>query len=48
MDIPAFLDRFAPAPTPEQVSTAIVDIVTGFGDDRNAYLLTVAGPSPVQ
>ena len=46
--IPAFLDRLGPALTPEQVGTAIADIVTGSADDRHAYLLTAAGLSPVQ
>ena len=48
IDIPAFLDRLGPALTPEQVGTAIVDIVTGPGHDRDAYLLTAAGLSPGQ
>ncbi|HEY2080056.1 MAG TPA: SDR family oxidoreductase [Streptosporangiaceae bacterium] len=48
VDIPAFLNGLGPALTPEQVGTAIVDIVTGPGDDRDAYLLTAAGLSPVQ
>jgi hypothetical protein len=30
------------------VGTAIVDIATGSGDDRDAYLLTAAGLSPVR
>jgi NAD(P)-dependent dehydrogenase (short-subunit alcohol dehydrogenase family) len=47
-DIPAFLDGFGPPLTPEQVGTAIVDIVTGPGDGRDAYLLTAAGLSPMQ
>ena len=46
--IPAFLDRLGPALTPEQVGTAIIDIVTGSADDRDAYLLTAAGLSQVQ
>ena len=46
--IPAFLDRLGPALTPEQVGTAIVDIVTGSADDRDAYLLTATGLRPVQ
>ena len=48
VDIPAFLDSAGPALTPEQVGTAVVGIVTGPGDDRDAYLLTAAGRSPVQ
>src|SRR5580692_628807 len=48
VDIPAFLDRLGPALTPEQVSTAIVDIATGATDDRDAYLLTATGLSPVR
>ena len=48
VDIPAFLDRLGPALTPEQVGTAIIDIVTGRGDDQDSYLLTAAGLSPVQ
>jgi NAD(P)-dependent dehydrogenase (short-subunit alcohol dehydrogenase family) len=48
VDIPAFLDGRGPALTPEQVANAIVDIVTGSGQDRDAYLLTAAGLSPVQ
>ena len=46
--IPAFLDHLGPALTPEQVSTAIVDIATGAADDRDAYLLTATGLSPVR
>jgi NAD(P)-dependent dehydrogenase (short-subunit alcohol dehydrogenase family) len=46
--IPAFLDRLGPALTPEQVGTAIVDIAAGAADDRDAYLLTTTGLSPVQ
>ncbi|HET9972734.1 MAG TPA: SDR family oxidoreductase [Streptosporangiaceae bacterium] len=46
--IAAFLDRLGPALTPEQVGTAITDIVTGSADDRDAYLLTATGLSPVQ
>ena len=48
VDIPAFLDRLGPALTPEQVGAAIIDIATGAADDRDAYLLTAAGLSPVQ
>jgi NADP-dependent 3-hydroxy acid dehydrogenase YdfG len=48
VDIPTFLEGFGPALTPEQVGTAIVDIVTGSGDDRDAHLLTAAGLSPVR
>ena len=48
VDIPAFLDGLGPALTPEQVGTAIVDIVTGSAEDRDAYLLTAAGLSLVQ
>jgi NAD(P)-dependent dehydrogenase (short-subunit alcohol dehydrogenase family) len=47
VDIPAFLEGRGPALTPAQVGTAIVDIATGSGDDRDAYLLTAAGLSPV-
>jgi NAD(P)-dependent dehydrogenase (short-subunit alcohol dehydrogenase family) len=46
VDVPAFLADRGPALTPEQVGTAITGIVTGSGDDRNAYLLTAAGLSP--
>jgi short chain dehydrogenase len=46
--IPAFLDRLGPALTPEQVGTAIADIATGAADDRDAYLLTATGLSPVK
>src|SRR5215510_3198749 len=35
VDIPTFLDRLGPALTPEQVGTAIVDIVTG-PEDRDS------------
>src|ERR1700756_4827510 len=48
VDIPAFLDRLGPALTPKQVGTAIVNIVTGPGEDQDSYLLTAAGLSPVQ
>jgi NAD(P)-dependent dehydrogenase (short-subunit alcohol dehydrogenase family) len=47
VDIPAFLEGRGPALTPERVGTAIVDIVTGSGDDHDAYLLTAAGLRPV-
>jgi NAD(P)-dependent dehydrogenase (short-subunit alcohol dehydrogenase family) len=46
--IPAFLDRLGPALAPEQVGTAIADIATGAADDRDAYLLTATGLSPVR
>ncbi len=48
VDIPAFLDGSGPALTPERVGTGVVDIVTGSGDDQDAYLLTAASLSPVQ
>ena len=48
VDIPAFLDRLGPALTPEQVGTAITDIATGPANDRDAYLLTATGLSPVR
>lgn len=47
MDIPAFLEGFGPILTPNDVGTAITGIVTGSGGDRDAYLLTTAGLSPV-
>jgi NADP-dependent 3-hydroxy acid dehydrogenase YdfG len=46
VDVPAFLDGLGPALTPEQVGTAILDIVTGSGEGQDAYLLTAAGLSP--
>ena len=48
VDIPAFLDRLGPALTPEQVGTAIVNLLTGPGEDRDSYLLTAGGLGPVQ
>jgi NAD(P)-dependent dehydrogenase (short-subunit alcohol dehydrogenase family) len=48
VDIPAFLDGFGPALTPEQVGTAIAGIATGPGEDQDSYLLTAAGLSPVR
>ena len=48
VDIPTFLDRLSPALTPEQVGTAIVDLVAGPGEDQDSYMLTAAGLSPVQ
>jgi NAD(P)-dependent dehydrogenase (short-subunit alcohol dehydrogenase family) len=47
IDVPAFLDRFGPVLTLEQVGEAIVGLVTGSGHDQDAYLLTAAGVSPV-
>jgi hypothetical protein len=47
VDVPAFLDGLGRTLTPEQVGTAIAGMVTGPGDDRDAYLLTAAGLSPV-
>jgi hypothetical protein len=43
----AFLDRLGPALTPVQVGAAIIDIATGSADDRDAYLLTATGLSPL-
>jgi NAD(P)-dependent dehydrogenase (short-subunit alcohol dehydrogenase family) len=48
VDIRTFLDRLGPALTPEQVGTAIVDLVTCPGEDQDSYLLTAAGLSPLQ
>ena len=39
--IPAFLDRLGPALTPEQVGTAIIDIVTGPGEDQDSWAAAV-------
>ena len=47
IDIPAFLDRLGPALTPEQVGAAVIDIAAGSAGDRDAYLLTATGLSPV-
>ena len=47
IDIPAFLDRLGPALTPEQVGAAVIDIAAGPAGDRDAYLLTATGLSPV-
>ncbi len=48
VDIRAFLNGRGPALTPEQVGTAIAGIITGSADDRDAYLRTAVGLSPVQ
>jgi hypothetical protein len=45
---PRSLGQHLPTFNPEQVGTAIVDIVTGPADDRDAYPLTATGHSPVQ
>jgi NAD(P)-dependent dehydrogenase (short-subunit alcohol dehydrogenase family) len=51
VDVPAFLEGRGPVLTPEQVGVAISDIATGSvpgsGSDRDAFLLTAAGLSPV-
>ena len=46
--VAAFLQGRGPALNPQRAGTAIVDIVTGSGNDRDAYLLTSTGLSPVQ
>lgn len=48
MDIATYLAGSGPALGPEQVGKAIADIATDPGHDRDAYLLTAAGLSPVQ
>jgi NAD(P)-dependent dehydrogenase (short-subunit alcohol dehydrogenase family) len=48
VDVPAFLDGFGPALTPEQVGNAIADIAAAPGEDQGSYLLTAGGLSPVQ
>jgi NAD(P)-dependent dehydrogenase (short-subunit alcohol dehydrogenase family) len=48
VDIRTFLDRLGPALTPEQVGTAIIDLVTCPGEDQDSYLLTAVGLSPLQ
>jgi hypothetical protein len=47
VDIPAYLEGLGPVLAPEQVGKALVDLVIDPGHDRDAYLLTAAGLSPV-
>jgi hypothetical protein len=47
VDVATFLDGFGPVLTPEQVGTAIADLVIDPGHDQGAYMLTAAGLSPV-
>jgi NAD(P)-dependent dehydrogenase (short-subunit alcohol dehydrogenase family) len=47
VDVATFLEGFGPVLTPEQVGTAIADLVIDPGHDRGAYMLTAAGLSPV-
>jgi NAD(P)-dependent dehydrogenase (short-subunit alcohol dehydrogenase family) len=47
VDVATFIEQRGPALTPEQVGKAIVDLASGPGHDRDAYLLTAAGLGPV-
>ena len=47
IDIPAFLDRLGPALTPEQVGAGGHRHRRRLAGDRDAYLLTATGLSPV-
>lgn len=47
MDVATLLDQMGDLLTPEQVGTAVLDLVNGSGYDQDAYLLTAAGLQPV-
>ena len=48
IDVPAFLEGFGPALTPEQVGNAIAGIAAAPGEGQGSYLLTATGLSPVR
>jgi len=47
VDVATFLERRGPAITAEGVGRAVVDLATGDGHDRDAYLITPDGLAPV-
>jgi NADP-dependent 3-hydroxy acid dehydrogenase YdfG len=46
VDVPTFLARSGPAPTPDDVAAAVLDLVTNPDRDQPAYLITAAGLTP--
>ena len=46
-DVAAFLEKAGPALTAEQAGRSIVELASGPGHDRDAYLLSAAGLAPV-
>ncbi len=46
VDVAAFLESRGPALTPEHVGRAVVDLATGSGHDRDAYLVRPDGLAP--
>jgi NAD(P)-dependent dehydrogenase (short-subunit alcohol dehydrogenase family) len=46
-DVATFLEKAGPALSPEQVGQSIVELATDPGRDRDAYLLTAAGLTPL-
>jgi NAD(P)-dependent dehydrogenase (short-subunit alcohol dehydrogenase family) len=46
-DVDAYLEKTGPALTVEQVGQSVLDLAAGPGNDRDAYLLTAAGLTPL-
>jgi len=46
-DVAAYLAKTGPALTAEQVGQSVLDLASDPGDDRDAYLLTAAGLTPL-
>ena len=46
-DVAAYLAKTGPALTVEQVGQSVVDLAADLGNDRDAYLLTAAGLTPL-
>ncbi|HEX4290365.1 MAG TPA: SDR family oxidoreductase [Trebonia sp.] len=47
VDVAAYLEKTGPALTAEQVGRSVLDLATDPGNDRDAYLLTAAGLTPL-
>ncbi len=46
-DVAAYLEKTGPALTTEQVGQSVLELAVGPGNDRDAYLLTAAGLTPL-
>ena len=46
-DVAAYLEKTGPALTAEQVGQSVLDLAADPGNDRDAYLLTPAGLTPL-
>jgi len=46
-DVAAYLEKTGPALTAEQVGRSVLELAVGLANDRDAYLLTAAGLTPL-